>query len=164
MIIHIIFYAVLVLTLCFGFVVAFGAPYLPTLTKQVDVALELLDLKPGQTLLELGCGDGKVMIAAAQRGIKCIGYELNPLLVALSWLRTRRYRKLVSVRMGDFWRTDWPAADAIYAFILPKLMHKLDEKIIKESRRPIRVVSFAFAIPGKKPKAEKHGVFLYDYK
>jgi SAM-dependent methyltransferase len=164
MIVHIIFYAVLVLTLCFGFVVAFGAPYLPTLTKQVDVALDLLDLKPGQTMLELGCGDGKVMIAAAKRGVNSVGYELNPLLVVLCWLRTRRYRKLVRVRMGDFWRSDWPQADAIYGFILPKLMHKLDEKIIKEKRAPIRVVSFAFAIPGKKPAQERSGVFLYEYK
>ncbi len=44
---------VLILIFCFGFVVAFGAPYLPTLGKQQQQALELLGLKPGQTMLEL---------------------------------------------------------------------------------------------------------------
>lgn len=153
-----------VLALCFGFVVLFGAPYVPTLSPQVEAAFVLLDLKPGQTMLELGCGDGRVLIAAAERGIKVVGYELNPLLVVVCWLRTRRYRSLVTIRMADFWHSDWPKADAIYGFILPRLMSKLDTKIQREKRSPIRVVSFAFMIPGRKPIAEQAGVYLYDYK
>ena len=47
-----------ILVISFGFVVFVGPPYLPTLDKQVRTALDLLDLKKGQTLLELGCGDG----------------------------------------------------------------------------------------------------------
>jgi ribosomal protein L11 methylase PrmA len=66
---------------CFGFVLIFGAPYLPTLDKPMKAALELAELKPGQTLLELGCGDGKVLIAAAKQGVHATGFELNPLLV-----------------------------------------------------------------------------------
>lgn len=149
---------------CFGFVVFFGAPYLPTLTPQVEAAFELLDLKAGQTLLELGCGDGKVLIAAAERGIAVVGYELNPLLALICWLRTRRYGGLVSVRVANFWWADWPRADAIYGFILPRLMVKLDTKITREKRHPLKVVSFAFVIPGKKPAAEREGVYLYRYK
>lgn len=72
--------AIAVLILCFGGVLLFGAPYLPTLTPQVQAALELCKLQSGDTLLELGCGDGKVLIAAAERGATVIGYELNPLL------------------------------------------------------------------------------------
>ncbi|HSH18794.1 MAG TPA: class I SAM-dependent methyltransferase, partial [Candidatus Saccharimonadales bacterium] len=100
----------LVLSACFGFVLLRGAPYLPTLRKQVDAALDLADLSPGDTLLELGCGDGKVMIAAAQRGLKVVGYELNPILACIAWLRTRRYGKQVQVVWGDFWTKDWPKA------------------------------------------------------
>jgi SAM-dependent methyltransferase len=153
-----------VLILCFGFVVVFGAPYVPTLTPQVKTALTLLDLKPGQTLLELGCGDGKVLIAAARRGIKVVGYELNPLLVLVCWLRTRKYRSLVKIRMQNFWRSDWPEADAIYGFILPRLMQKLDTKITREKRTPLKVVSFAFMVPGKMPVKQRDGVYLYIYK
>ena len=53
--------------LIFGFVVFFGAPYLPTFNKVQNTALDLLDLKPGQTLIELGSGDGRVMREAAKR-------------------------------------------------------------------------------------------------
>ena len=72
--------ALAVILLCFSGVLLVGAPYLPTLTPQVAAALELAALRPGETLLELGCGDGKVLIAAAQQGYRAVGYELNPIL------------------------------------------------------------------------------------
>ena len=51
---------VLVLCIAVCFVVAFGPPYVPTLTRNMEAGLDLLDLKPGQTMLELGSGDGEV--------------------------------------------------------------------------------------------------------
>src|SRR5688572_25475247 len=102
--------AVGLLAVCFAGVLLFGAPYLPTLRPQVKAALELAELRKGETLLELGCGDGKVLIAAARQGIKAVGYELNPLLALLAWLRTRRYGGNVKVVWGNFWREDWPPA------------------------------------------------------
>ena len=75
----IVLIVIAVVFICFAGVVAFGAPYLPTLRPQVETALELVNLMPGQTLLELGCGDGKVLVAAAQTGLHAVGYELNPL-------------------------------------------------------------------------------------
>lgn len=148
---------------CFGFVVLFGAPFLPTLKPQIAIALDMLDLKPGQTLIELGCGDGRVLLAAARRGNNVVGYELNPILVLIAWLRTLPYRKQVRVCWGDFWRASWPAAEGIFGFILPRYMEKLDKKVIQYSHRPVRVVSFAFAIPNKKPIKSSKGVFLYEY-
>lgn len=148
---------------CFGFVLLFGAPYLPTLRPQVHAALELANVKPGHTLIELGCGDGKVLIAAAQVGVQAIGYELNPVLALVAWLRTRRYRQHVRIIWGDFWRATWPETDAIFTFLLPKYMKKLDTKITQYSHRPVKLVSFAFAVPGKKPSREERGVFLYEY-
>jgi hypothetical protein len=154
---------VVVVILCFGLVVFVGAPYLPTMRPQIALAFSFLDLKPGQTLIELGCGDGRVVLAAARQGIRVVGYELNPLLFLLCWLRTRRYRHLVSIRLGDFWRADWPRADAVFGFILPKYMAKLDKKITHDNRTSVKVVSFAFPIPGKMPVRQENGVYLYQY-
>lgn len=149
---------------CFSFVLLFGAPFLPTLKPQIAVALDLLDLKPGQTMLELGCGDGRVLIAAAERGIYVVGYELNPVLAAISWLRTRRYGKKVRVVWGDYWQSEWPKAEGIFGFILTRYMGKLDKKVMQYPYKPVKVASFAFEIPDKKPEAAKSGVFLYQYK
>lgn len=149
--------------LLFGFVVLFGAPYLPTRRQQINDALDLLALKPGQTLLELGCGDGRVLLAAAKRGIRSVGYELNPLLVLIAWAVTLRYRSLVKVRLGNYWHKSWPDADGVYVFLLDKYMQKLDRKLTNEFKKPVKLVSFAFKIPNKKPAKTRGGLFLYKY-
>jgi SAM-dependent methyltransferase len=153
----------IVLIVCFGGVLLYGAPYLPTLNPQIKAALELSDLKSGQTLLELGCGDGKVVLAAARQGINVIGYELNPILAAIAWLRTRRYSQSVKIVCGDFWRGSWPEAEAIFVFLLPKYMPKLDEKIRSSVKKPVKLISFAFSVPSKPADDEKSGVYLYKY-
>lgn len=147
----------------FGFVVFFGAPYLPTLSPQVAAALSLADLQKGEHLIELGCGDGKVLIAAAAAGYRVTGYELNPVLVVVSYARTWRYRKQVTVRWANFWRVRMPQADAIFVFLLPKYMGKLDKKIIQEFSKPVKLVSFAFKVPNRDVAKEQDGVLLYRY-
>lgn len=155
----------IVVVLCFGLIVLVGPPYLPTLKPQLEAALDMLDLKPGQQLLELGSGDGVVLVAAARRGIKVTGIELNPVLVVVSRVRTWRYRHLVTVKMGNYWDTRlWGQADAIFGFVLPRYMTKLDETITRwRGSRPVDLASFAFKIPGKPIDRESKGVFLYRY-
>jgi len=155
--------AILAVVFAFSIVVFFGAPYLPTLKPQINTAFELLHLEAGQTLLELGCGDGRVLIAAAERGLKVVGYELNPFLALLAWIRTRRYGNLVTVKCANFWLQKWPEADGIFVFLHTRFMVKLDKKIKSESRRSVKLVSFAFPIPGRKMIDEKNGLFLYEY-
>ncbi|HEY4161373.1 MAG TPA: hypothetical protein VGM08_04905 [Candidatus Saccharimonadales bacterium] len=149
-----------VLVLAFGGVLLRGAPYLPTLDAQGRAALELLDLKKGQTLLELGSGDGKMLVLAAQGGLNAVGIELNPFLVAVSWLRTRRYRKQVRIIWGDFWRVSWPPCDGVFVFLLNPFMPKLEARM-RTIKKPL--ASVAFKIPGRKPSTEKAGVFLYRF-
>jgi len=152
-----------VLLACFAFVVLFGAPYLPTLRPQIEAALDLLDLEPGQTMLELGCGDGRILVAAAKRGWNGVGYELNPVMALIARLHTWRYRSQVRIVWGDFWRADWPTADGIFAFILPRFMVRLNKKITQQRMRKLKVVSFAFKIPKRPIITEREGVFLYRY-
>lgn len=161
---ELVFIAFIVLIVLFAFVLLFGAPYLPTLSAQTKAALELADLKEGDHLLELGCGDGRVMIAAAEQGIRVTGYELNPLLAFVSWARTRRYKGQVKVVWGNFWTKQLPPAQAIFVFLLPKYMEKLNNKVIQEySGKKIKLVSFAFVIPSKEVTVKKQGVYLYRY-
>lgn len=148
----------------FGSVLFFGPPYVPTLKKQVEVALDLLDLQPGQTLLELGAGDGRVMKAAAQRGLHVVGIELNPILVLIALVRCWKYRANVRIIWGSVWSVRWPQTDGVFTFFLGKGMGKLDRYIQLWHRKTVRVASFAFKIPDREIIAEKSGVFLYEYK
>lgn len=161
---EIIFLICIVLVLLFGFVLLFGAPYLPTLSIQTKIALDLVGLKKGQRLLELGCGDGRVLIAAADRGLIVTGYELNPLLALIAWWRTRKYKGQVKVVWGNFWTKKLPQADGIFVFLLPKYMKKLDKKITQEFGQPVKLVSYAFDIKDKTTDAEANGMYLYKYR
>lgn len=155
----------LIFFVLFTFVIAFGAPFLPTLTNRVDDALDLIDLKPGQTLLELGSGDGRLLRAAAKRGIHGVGYELNPILVIWSRLLNRKYKGMITVKLGNFWQATWPEFDGVYVFLLNPYMAKLDTRLTQESQsKTIKLVSFAFQIPDMKPVNEINGMFLYEYK
>jgi hypothetical protein len=58
----------------------------------------------------------------------------------------------------------WPPADAIFVFLLPKYMKKLDKKVVQYSHKPVKLVSFAFEIPDKAPHKKMDGVFRYDYR
>ena len=155
---------ILVILLAFQFVVLFlGAPYVPTLSKQREAALDLLDLKKGETLIDLGCGDGAMLKAAAKRGINAVGYEINPLLVAIAWLRTRRYGRRIKVIQGNFWHKKWPPADAVFVFLTDRYMERLHQEIQSRFNKPIKLITYGFSIPDKKPIAEREACFLYDY-
>lgn len=161
-----VFLIIFIIVLCYVFVIFFGAPYLPTLSPQVEASLDLIDLKPGQTLLELGSGDGRVLLAGARAGLKVIGYELNPLLVFYSRLRTWRYRGQVTVVWGNYWRHRLPECDGIFVFLLDRYMPRLDKKITQELRGDVKLVSFAFKVPGRSVSAVSEsvkGLFLYKY-
>ncbi|HKU18249.1 MAG TPA: hypothetical protein VJP80_03155 [Candidatus Saccharimonadales bacterium] len=152
------------LVLIVGIAVIFGPPYVPTLRLHMNTALDLLDLKPGQTLLDLGSGDGRVLRAAAERGWNAVGIEVSPLLVLISRIRTWRYRKQVKIIWGNYFLTHWPPADGIFSFMIQYQMKRLDERIERWHTKPIKLASFAFQIPGKTPADVRDAVYLYEYK
>ncbi len=149
--------------LIFSFVIGFGAPFLPTLKARTPDIFKLLEMKTGQTILELGSGDGRILRAAAERGVYAIGYELNPVLVVWSMLKNWKYRKYIKVHWGNYWHKKLPVTDAIYVFLLNPYMKKLNNKLEQELNGKVKVVSFAFKIPGKKPEQELNGLYLYEY-
>lgn len=153
-----------IIFVCFVFVVAFGAPFLPTHKPQVQIAFELIRLQQGQTLVELGSGDGRVLKEAAKRGINAIGYELNPILALYAYFNTFSYRDRVKIICGNYWNQKLPASDAIFVFLMKPYMNRLNQKIMNEAKKPQKLVSYAFTIDSKKPQRTKKGVYLYEYK
>ncbi|MGH7157161.1 MAG: class I SAM-dependent methyltransferase [Candidatus Saccharimonadales bacterium] len=153
----------ILLILAYGAVLLFGAPYFPSLKPHIKAALDLLDLKEGQVVYDLGCGDGRFLRAAAKAGYRAVGYELNPFMFLVSWLSTRKYGRQVKVRWGNFWKADISKADAIFIFLLDKYMPRFDEKLQKEAKPGLKLASHTFKIPGKKPVKQNYGVYLYKY-
>jgi len=138
-----------------------GAPYVPTLKKSADDLLDMVDLRSGATIIDLGSGDGAFALQAAKRGYKVIGYEINPLLVIIARFRTHKYRRQVTIYLRDFWRIELPQSDAIYVFLIERYMQKLKEKLASEVQKPTFVVSHVFKIPGMKAHQENKNTAVY---
>jgi 16S rRNA A1518/A1519 N6-dimethyltransferase RsmA/KsgA/DIM1 with predicted DNA glycosylase/AP lyase activity len=147
----------------FGLGALVGAPFLPLRKPDIEPMLDLADLKPGQHLLDLGSGDGRLLVAAARRGARATGYEINPWLWLYSWVKTRKYRKLIAVHCGSYWRADWPKADVVTVFLIGHYMKRLDRELEARLNTPTKVVSYAFSIPGRRPIASNKNTYLYNY-
>jgi hypothetical protein len=140
-----------------------GAPYVPIRRRDSGQLLDLAGLKPGQTLVDLGSGDGQLLRLAAARGIRGIGYEINPIMVLVSRLVCWRYRRLVKIHLADLWRSQLPPADAVYVFLMPRFMERLDQKLTAEIKQPTWVISYVFEIPGRQPVRRGAGSLIYEY-
>jgi hypothetical protein len=139
-----------------------GAPWVPVRRFDVKQLLDDAGVSQGTYYVELGSGDGRLLKAAARRGAKVVGYELNPLLWLISWCRTLGYKNC-TVRLADFWRADLAQADVVMAFLVPRTMPKLDSKAAKEMKPTAQLISYIFAIPGKKPLKRGKSWLIYDY-
>ena len=153
----------LTIVIAIGIGAFLGAPYLPVLKSEHEALLDLCELKPGDTLLDLGSGDGRFLKAAAKRGYYSIGYEISPILYIISRILTWTERDKITIHLGDYWRIKLPETDAIYVFLIDRFMSKLDRKLIREVSKPTVVVSYIFAIPDLKPDLITRNAFRYRY-
>jgi hypothetical protein len=159
------FWLLLLLVLVFGFVVFFGAPYVPSKKGEVARAFEeLYPLGSGDTLVDIGSGDGIILRLAALRGARAVGYELNPLLVLISrWLS--RGDKAVTVHCANFWHVSLPPeTTVVYTFGDSRDIVRMANKVAEaatELNRPLVFISYAISVPGHTPQRQVGPHFLY---
>jgi hypothetical protein len=144
-----------------------GAPFVPTRGRDLETMFKLYRFKKGDVLVDLGSGDGRILTAAAARGITSVGYELNPFLVAYSRFKLRG-APLAQVRIEDFWLSRLPERTAvIFVFLAGPFMKKLDAKMQREATRlghDLLLISYGVNIPEKVPETESGSFVVYRYK
>ncbi|MCX6792169.1 MAG: hypothetical protein NT149_03985 [Candidatus Gottesmanbacteria bacterium] len=121
-----------------------GAPFVPTKNAAAEAMIRLAGITKGDMVYDLGSGDGKLLLLAAKKGARAIGYEINPLLVLLSNLRGAR------TRWKNFWNADIHDADVIFIYLLPWKMERLASKLKTECKKGTVIVSNSFIFPGWK--------------
>lgn len=154
-----------VFVLAIGFVVFFGAPYVPSKRRELERAFdELYPIGKDDVLVDVGSGDGIVLREAAKRGARAVGYELNPIFVALSRWLSRRFAG-ISVRLGNMWQVIFPPeTTVVYAFVVSRDSVKLARKMQKETThlgRPLMLVTYGADLPGIEPKRRLGAHTLY---
>lgn len=138
-----------------------GAPYVPSPRRAAVKALLLARLQPGETLVDLGCGDGRVLrLAASEFGARAIGVEMNPVWAWVAGWRSRRFEGVRVVR-GLMSGADISGADVVYLFLSEGSAARLAGELPGRLKAGCRVVSYGFSLPGWEPvrKAGHHYVY-----
>ncbi|XP_062375980.1 ATP synthase subunit C lysine N-methyltransferase [Sardina pilchardus] len=127
-------------------------PYVPATSVQVENVLKVLQHRSG-SLVDIGSGDGRIVIAAAKKGFRAVGFELNPWLVWYS--RYRAWREGVhhstSFYISDLWKVSFAQYSNVVIFGVPQMMEQLEHKLGKELQSSARVVACRFPFPSWVP-------------
>lgn len=132
-------------------------PYVETPPAVVDGMLDLAELQPGERLIDLGSGDGRIVLAAARRGASALGVELAPDLVrrAREAARFEGLEARASFRRDDLFVVPLRDADVVTLYLLPGVNLRLRPKLLAELRAGARVVSHAFDMADWAPDAHR---------
>lgn len=151
------------------------APYVTSPQRAVDKMLEMANLKPGDTLYDLGCGDGRILIAAAEKyHVKAVGVEISDRLArtAEDNVKALGLENRVKVVHGDFMQVDLSPANVVTLYLMTTANESLRPNLEKYLKKDARVVSYDYPIPGWKAidtqetdpsrLGNRHTIYLYE--
>lgn len=130
--------------------------FIKTPPQVVDAMLDLAEIKPDDVVYDLGCGDARILVAAAKRyGVKAVGIDIDPDAIkeANENVRDARVEHLVTIKQGDIFAADFSDATVVMLYLLPELNVKLMPKLAKLPRGT-RIVSHSFDMKGARPDRE----------
>jgi SAM-dependent methyltransferase len=125
----------------------YDVPFVPTPTEVVDEMLRLVNLKQGDILYDLGCGDGRIVIAAAQRhGVKALGIDIDPIRIGESNENAAKAGLTGKVRFiqQDLFEADFRDATVVTMYLLTSVNLRLRPKLLEELKPGTRLVSHSF--------------------
>lgn len=149
--------------LLFMYALIFGGPYAPVAYNRIETMIKLLRLKRGQRMVDLGSGDGRIVIEFAKRGIEAHGYEINPVLVFMSRFKIRQLglQDKAFIHFKDYWMDNFSKFDAVTLYVSPLVVGRIGKKLKRELKPGALAVSNSFKIPHLKMIKEENKVFLY---
>ena len=141
-----------------------GAPYVPTLKRDIKKIISISNAKPRDKVADIGSGDGRILVAFARKGIEAHGYEVSPALVAWSKLKifTLGLSNKAFVHQSSFWEKDFSEFNVVVVFGMTKIMGELDKKLNAELKPGSVVVSNIFKLPGREASASDGNIRRYD--
>lgn len=121
-------------------------PYVPTPQDVVDRMLDMANVKPGEYLIDLGSGDGRIVVTAAQRGARGYGVDLNPERVkeAVANAAKAGVSDRATFEVKDLFDTDISKADVVTTYLLPLVNMDLRPRLLEQMRPGARLVTHAF--------------------
>lgn len=127
-------------------------PFVPTPKRNVKLIIDQLNLKPGQTFYDLGCGDGRFLIEAEKRGAQAIGFEISPWAYIRGKLNLLLHRSKAKIFFQNFYHHKISDADAIFCYLINTVMPRVEEKLEKELKPGAKIACYGFKLPTWQPE------------
>lgn len=128
-----------------------GALYVSTSRAKIAAFINAVPMKADQMLVDLGCGDGRVLREVQKRyGVRTVGYEVNP----LAYLKARLFSigsNKINIKRKNFWQADLSEADVVFCYLYPDVMKRLATQLAARLKPGAVIVSSNFALPGFVP-------------
>jgi cyclopropane fatty-acyl-phospholipid synthase-like methyltransferase len=137
-----------------------AAPFVTTSWQTVDAMLALAKIKTGDRVYDLGCGDGRLVFAAAQEGAHAIGYEMSVPAYLLAKSSSLFHPRSL-IHYGNLWKQDYRRADVIFCYFLKDTMQDFEAKIWPTLKKGCRVVSHAFTMKDVKESGREGDAVVY---
>lgn len=140
-----------------------GAPYAPLGKQKIATMLSLLNVKSGDKAVDLGSGDGRLVIELAKKGAIAYGYEINPLLVLIAKWKIKKLglQNNAHIYWGDFWGKNLASFDIVTVYLAFHSMRAVESKLRRELKPNARVAVNYFPFPTWKPKKTIEKIYLY---
>lgn len=154
---------IIILSTFFIFPFFIGAPYEGIKEKPLKEMIKIANPKKDDLVLDLGSGDGRVVIEFAKKGIQAVGFEINPFLVIYSKRKIKKLGlgKLAKIHWKNFWKENFKKFSIITTFQYFTVSKKLENKILKECKKRTKIISHYWKFPNLKIKEEKEKIYLY---
>ncbi|MDX2273750.1 MAG: methyltransferase domain-containing protein [Cyanobacteriota bacterium] len=122
------------------------APYVRSLPMVIEAMLDLAEVSAADCLYDLGCGDGRIVIAAARRGAKAVGIERDPKLIEIAQAEAVQagVAEQVSFWQADLRTVDLSVATVVTLYLLPRTQLALRERLRSQLRPGSRIVTHSF--------------------
>ena len=135
---------------------SWGAPWVPLDKRNIRRLLRAANLNENTVLLDLGSGDGKILIQAVREFNikKALGVEISWLLCFWAKLKIKilGLEKKIFLKNGNFFNESFSEADTVVCYLYPEILNNLKQKFLKELRPGTLILSVAFSIPGWQPE------------
>ncbi len=140
-----------------------GLPFVPSRKKTVRDLLPILGDISGKRILDLGSGDGRIVLACARAGAQATGYEINPFLVwwSLTRIRFLGLSNKATILRKDFWSEDLSEFDIVIFYGVSYLSARLENKVFAELKEGARAVTLYCKFPSHTPLIEHGPIFIY---
>jgi SAM-dependent methyltransferase len=132
-------------------------PFVPTTDEAVQAMLKLADVKVSDTVYDLGCGDGRIVIAAAKNfGARAVGIDIDPVRIREANENAKKagVERRVKFIEEDLFKADFHEATVVTLFLLPQVNLQLKPKLLKDLKPGTRIVSNTFDMGDWKPEKE----------